>query len=158
MGSVCLKLNEFDDALAYFEKAKEIHSSNNADSLQVAEVCSQMGNAYFQMKQYESALRELHIAYTIRTEKLSPSNEDVCATCHHIANICYAQELYDKALSFYNTALETAMNTDLQGNILHGLGNTYAKINDYESAGKDGTIFMFFYVLFQILISTLRLK
>ena len=27
-------------------------------------------------------------------------------------------------------------NSDLKGNILHGLGNTYAKINDYDAAGK----------------------
>lgn len=134
MGTVCLKLNETDDALVYLEKAKQIHSKIDSDSLQAAEVCSQLGSLYVQLKQYDEAMREIYTAFSIRTKKLDSSNEDICATCHHIANVCYQQEMFDKAHLFYSFALDNAVSVELQGHIFHGLGNTYTKINDDEKA------------------------
>jgi len=137
MGTVCLKMGNLEGSLIYFQKAREMHEESDPHALQIADICSQMGNVHLRLKQYDEALQEHHTALSIRKDVLGPSNADVSATCHHIANVCYAQEYYDKALSFYNVALEAheyELGADLVGSIYHSMGNTYAKTGDVEKA------------------------
>mmetsp|Transcript_22570 Transcript_22570/g.34653 ORF Transcript_22570/g.34653 Transcript_22570/m.34653 type:complete len:976 (-) Transcript_22570:131-3058(-) len=137
MGTVCLKMGNLEGSLIYFQKAREMHEESDPHALQIADICSQMGNVHLRLKQYDEALQEHHTALSIRKDVLGPSNADVSATCHHIANVCYAEEDYDKALSFYNVALkvkEDRVDDALFGNIYHSMGNTYAKTGDVEKA------------------------
>jgi len=43
MGNCCMKLGEFDEAFAFLNKAREIYASINEESLEMAQVCSQIG-------------------------------------------------------------------------------------------------------------------
>ena len=38
-----MKLGEFDEAFAFLNKAREIYASINEESLEMAQVCSQIG-------------------------------------------------------------------------------------------------------------------
>ena len=149
MGTVCLKMGNLTGSQLYFQKAREMHEQTDdyvrtgPHALQIADICSQMGNVHLRLKQYEEALQEYHMALSIRKDVLGVGSADVSATCHRIANVCYAQENYDQALSFYNVALQMEDDkvcVDLFGSIYHSMGNTYAKIGYVEKAGECSRI------------------
>lgn len=89
-----------------------------------------------QRLEHDDAFRELFKVMIIRRDKLGFDNEDMCSTYLHIANICYSQGQFDKALSFFDSALDGCKGGTLKAAILHSMGNTNTKIDDFETAGE----------------------
>lgn len=134
IGSIYLRMNNFEDALFYLKKSLKIkiaeemyHSISNTYEL--------IGDAYIQMDEYAKA--ETNFKEALYYDRKIGNRPGEASTLMSMANLYFVQELNDMALK---TALESDRikkkfsNVNDQATIQHLLGRIYRAMGQHEKS------------------------
>ncbi len=121
IGTVCLRQQKYDSAMANMQRALAIESSSVEKNIPQRSLIQQrFGDLYFQRKQYDSALYHYHSASLSLTQAIG--NEDVYLVPPHDKNI-YKKELLEviqrKARTFEMLYHRSKNNKDLRSALSH---------------------------------------
>ncbi|MCX7955221.1 MAG: tetratricopeptide repeat protein [Bacteroidales bacterium] len=134
VGQIFLFQGEYDKALKYLNRAREICEMVN-DSSGIAANLSFMGILHFYTAEYEKALQYLEKSYEI--EKKLGNKENMAYCLGNIANIYLIQGRYQIALNTYFTILklyDELKNLTAISVTLNNIGNTYKNLGNYDIA------------------------
>lgn len=147
-GLLYMSQTRYDLALENLQSAVDLfEKNNNANSLEAAEALVHIGNVYRSTGKYVQAEEQLVHAMLIRQEKLS-ANHELIAAIYNDLGLVYTDLDPDKAIEYYEKALETYRKLHGENDPKIAIANTnlgiiYAKeklygdaVNYYETALK----------------------
>lgn len=147
-GLLYMMQSRYDLALENLLMAVDDFEKNgNGNSLQAAEALVHLGNVYRITGKYSQAEEQLNHALLIRQEKL-PANHELIAAIYNDLGMVYIELDRDKAIEYYEKALETYRRLHGENDPKIAIANTnlgivYAKeelygdaVNYYETALK----------------------
>ncbi len=106
IGDLENKFANYDQALAYFNKAYDLYLKNLGKKHKgTANSIHSIATVYNYQGQYDKALEQYQIALRIYKAKLGEDHPSVADTINNIASVYYGQGQYDQALEQYQIAL-----------------------------------------------------
>ena len=123
---IALKANDEEDALAQIEKMVDV-GNPNLTKAELAEQYLQRGNAYFNLKEYESAIEDYE-----KTIELNPEN---VAAYFNRGILYFEQGKYELAIKDYEKAIQ--LNPDFK--TYNNRGVSYSTLGKYNLAIQDYT-------------------
>lgn len=116
LGVTCFFLEHWDDALLYYQKAKEIATElGNIQGVSIAE--NNIGNIYQKKGDFQQAIRQYQQSLLLQEE--IGDQEAVCNTYFNIGSCYKEMKLYEKSLPFFDQAL--AMAKEIGESEIHAL-------------------------------------
>ena len=97
--------NQSTQAIQFYEKSIEIYEKYSPNDSSLPKSYGNIGNVYFNMKQYVKALSYYEKALTIKQKSLPSEHLDLAYTYNSIGNVHTKMGNYDKALESYKKAL-----------------------------------------------------
>lgn len=129
----CIK-GEFNKALSYLEKYKQICLQNN-DSIWLFVAYFEIGNVYLETKDIDSAL---YFYFQAEEIALNIEDKENLAICYNSIGICYKKNGdYNKAIKYYNKSLEISEEINYLDNLkplYKNLANVYKRVGNTEMA------------------------
>ncbi len=99
--------NEYTIAMDYYEKALKFYKETYGDNHSyTATTCSKIGNAFYQLDNYDKAINNYMLALQIFQQVYPKDHKDIAITLNNIANIFSDIGKFDIALGLYTRALE----------------------------------------------------
>jgi tetratricopeptide (TPR) repeat protein len=124
-----------DKAIPLYQKSADYFSKrdNEAASLKLADVYNNLGIAYNNLHQIDTALAYFKKCYNLRHELLPHDNPDFVAACYNIGSAYKMLNRFSEAAHYYAKALNSRTHTDIYyADNLYNLGVCYIESKDYE--------------------------
>ncbi len=141
----------YNNALDYFRKAAKVYTEQK-DNVYLSKIHQDIGNTFFYLKKYDSAISHLQIGLVLAKENGISDNEGNALST--LGKVFTKKEHYSKALEYQHEALKIHSANNFKTNILatqNDIGNTHLQMlqpakalpfltNTIESATGKGPI------------------
>ncbi len=145
IGNVYYKQEEYDSALKFYNKALSSMLSiyqHAKDSYHISEIYNAIGKTYTQKKEYKTALINLNKSINIRLKTDGANHPWTAQTYNYLADAHSGGKQYNKALFFYDKAIEANRYSKTESKVSHGQFPKYLDdhILLYSLYGKTKTL------------------
>lgn len=126
----------YDKAIEYGTRTLKLFQNCN-DQEGIASIYNLLALSYKKKHEYYQAIRYLELSFEMKKEIPDISDINLAVTLENIGNFHLSLKEYDRALIYYNQAIETYIkeqNNYRYTNILNNLGFTYWKLQRFKIA------------------------
>ena len=139
VGAALNRIDQYDRAKVYLEKAYSLGGQGAADSLTFATTNINLGVLYSALEKYNESLEYHFKALEIRIAILDTINADVATSYGNIANVYFNSGQYELAVEnhLYAKAIRYQLYGDEGNEIIQsytGLGNAYRELKQYDQS------------------------
>ncbi len=136
IASIYIRLEEYEKALSYLEKAKKIiHNNPDIYPYYIAPVKINLGTVYQKLKRYDDSEKEYQ--KTLKITQSSKDTTNLVISCINLSALYLTQKKFNKAKKYSLQAFEISKNYNnkvLHANAIANLGDFYAEMKDYQKA------------------------
>lgn len=151
-GSICIKLNMYDEGINAFNTALQIHlKAPSTDNSKLSIVYESIGTIFYNQSNFLESLKYHRQALELE-QKISPSNSERLVVLHNTIGCIYSKlENYDEALKEHSIALQihldnNSVNSRMLTTIYDYLGTTYQNQGKFSCA-HFRNLLTFLYIL-----------
>lgn len=130
MGIIQWKLNNFDLAKNYYMYLSDLATSLG-DTLMLSKAFNNLGNAYKELGDCNMASSYFEQAFVLKESISSPT---IISTINNLAEMAYVNGNYQKAIDYYETAIDQSIKSEHLAETYRGLVVNYKAVLQYEKA------------------------
>ena len=143
-GSAALEQDNFQEAILYFEKLKEVYEKQNQKVEHYGDLLFILANCYSKIEDYNKAVEYGTKALEIRKATLGESHPDYATSLNNLAFYFSSLGDYAKAVEYETKAMEIRKATLGENHpdytsALNNLATYYSYLGDYAKAVEYGT-------------------
>ncbi len=153
IGPVYTKIEKYDSAYFYLNRALTIYLQSNVDSFRVSSVYLNLGINYTHLSQFDSAFYYLSRCLAIRKRLLGSKDSDMSHCLRYMGNLYLETDNLDSALYYYHKAVIAGTTKDFKDNDEYSSPNTNSLITSdghlIRALWKKGHCLLQIYLLTQ---------